>query len=93
MGGEPPRAQRKGGYRLTIMKAQLTLIGIVMVFVALIVFLALSPALDTVITDNSGSFSGGALILVQLIPFFFIVGIILALFFYISPSTPSPYRY
>ena len=64
-----------------------------MVFISLIVFLAILPSMNEVIADNIGEFEGGALILIKLVPFFFLIGIVLALFFYISPTTPSPYRY
>lgn len=71
-------------------KGQLTIVGIILIFVSVIVFASIYPALSEVITSFTNS-SGDTMlnILVNLVPAFICLGIIITLFMYVSPYRPE----
>ena len=71
-------------------RGQMSIIGMVMVFASLICFVALYPAMDEVITDFVANSTDTVLnVVVQLIPLFIALGIIITLFMYVSPHRPD----
>ena len=71
-------------------RGQLTIVGIILIFVAVIVFVAIYPALSHTIEGFTNDSSDTMLnILVNLIPVFIVLGIIISLFMYVSPYRPG----
>jgi len=68
------------------MKAQMSIVGFVMVFVMLVVFIALLPAIMDVITDGQAEVGAGITsVLLGLIPFFLVAVIIMSALWYVIP--------
>lgn len=65
-------------------KGQFTIIGIILVFISLVTFLALEPALSEVIDD--ANMTGSAGLMADLFPFFFLAGILITLLMYTQPG-------
>ena len=73
-------------------KAQLTMIGIVIIFATVVVYTALFPAMQTVINDwENGTPTPDTtlVIVVNLIPLLIALGIIITLFSFVTPFTPG----
>lgn len=69
------------------MKGQFTIVALVMTFVAIIVFIAIYPVLNTFIQQFLAESEDATLnMLVQLLPFFILLGIVLGIIFYIVPQ-------
>lgn len=71
-------------------KAQLSIIGIVVIFATIIVYAALYPAMDSIIHNfvgNSSDFMVNAII--SLVPLLILLGIIITLFMYVTPQYPG----
>ena len=67
-------------------KAQMTMIGIVIIFATLIVYAALYPAMSQVIdTFVNGSTDPILNMIVQLIPLLILLGIVITIFMYVTP--------
>jgi len=69
------------------MKGQFTVIALVMSFVAIIVFVILHPILNTFIEQFVAESDDATMnMLVQLLPFFVLIAIIMSIVFYIIPQ-------
>ena len=69
------------------MKGQFTIVAMVMTFVTIIVFISIYPVLNTFITQFLAESEDATLnMVVQLLPFFILLGIILAIVFYAIPQ-------
>lgn len=77
------------------MKGQFTVIALVMVFVSLIVFVVLYPVIASFIaTFVAGSSDTTLNAIVQLLPFFIVLAIIMSIVFYMIPrGQGSPQGY
>ena len=68
-------------------KAQLSIIGIVIIFATIVVYAALYPALSIVIDTFVNSSSDPILnMIISLIPLLILLGIIITLFMYVTPQ-------
>jgi len=65
-------------------KGQFTIIGIILVFISLVTFLALEPALSD--TIDAANLTGSAGLMADLFPFFFLAAILITLLMYTTPS-------
>ena len=73
-------------------RGQITVYGVVMIFLSIVVFASIYPSLDAQITVLVAALGEGtaAATIVQLIPLFLGIGILASLFFYISPARDYP---
>lgn len=72
---------------MNYMKGQFTIFALVMVFVSIIVFVILYPTINTFITDFTANSSDTTLnMVIQLLPFFMLLAIILSVVFYAIPQ-------
>ena len=72
-------------------KAQMTIIGIIMVFIIIIVVSVLMPTIQTTIDtakNNTPTLSAGATSIMDLIPLMIILGIIITIFIVAVPYRP-----
>jgi len=71
-------------------KAQMTMIGIVIIFATLIVYASLYPALSEVIEGFTNS-SGDSMLnmIISLVPLLILLGIIITIFMYVTPYRPQ----
>lgn len=67
-------------------KGQFTIIGIIMVFVALIVFVGFLPALNTIIANGTAEADPVSALMLRLIPFLIVIAIIGSIFVYMRPQ-------
>lgn len=66
--------------------AQLSIMGIVIIFATIIVYAALYPALRQIITDFTNVSTDTTLnIIISLVPLLILLGIIITLFMYVTP--------
>lgn len=68
------------------MKGQMTIVGILMVFVTLLVFTTIVPTLQTTINNATQHTDGMTTLLLELIPFFIVIAIIMSVFTYARPT-------
>lgn len=64
-------------------RGQFTVVGLVMVFITIIVYAGLYPVLTDVISD--AQFTGATKMIADLMPFMFLIAILLALLAYTTP--------
>jgi len=76
--------KRKGGFKLGARRGQFTVVALVLTFVTLIVFVSLYPALASIISD--ASMTGAEGLLLDLMPFMFLVAILLVVLSYATPQ-------
>lgn len=68
-------------------KGQFTIVALVMTFVAIIVFVALYPVLNSFITDFLAESEDATLnMVVQLLPFFIVIAILMGFLWYVIPQ-------
>lgn len=65
-------------------RGQFTVIGLIMVFIALLVYAGIHPVIVNTISD--AGFTGADKIIADLIPFMFLVGILLSVLVYATPQ-------
>ena len=73
-------------------KAQITIVGILMVFITLVIFLAIMPAMNDVIDNatigaNATITGESEVIIVRLIPLMMLISIVVSIFVYVQPSS------
>ena len=73
-------------------KAQITIVGILMVFITLVIFLAILPAMNGVIDNatigaNATITGESEVIIVRLIPLMMLISIVVSIFVYVQPSS------
>lgn len=66
-------------------KGQTTIVGMILLVVTLIAYVMLYPTLNTIITDNVGSMDANTALIVQFIPIFIPIMILVAGLWYIFP--------
>lgn len=69
------------------MKGQMTIIGVMMGFVALVVYAAFLPAINDVIDDILPEVDAMTGLVVRLIPFVLVIAIIGSIILYMRPQT------
>lgn len=67
---------------VVIMKGQMTIIGLIMMFVALVMLMALMPAITESIHLTSGCVTGITITVLNLLPLFFVIAIIIGIVIY-----------
>lgn len=71
-------------------KGQLSIIGIVLIFATVVVFVGLYPALSNTIGNLTATSGDSTLnMVVSLIPLFMTLGIVITLFAYVTPYRPQ----
>lgn len=69
------------------MKGQFTIVAMIMTFIAIIVFIAFYPVLNSFITDFLAESDDATLnMVVQLLPFFIVTAIIMGFLWYVIPQ-------
>ena len=72
------------------LKAQFTLVSLIMVFIMLLIFAKMYPIMEPFITELVDSFTASgdpmSALLMSLIPFFIVVAIIMSVLWYIVPK-------
>jgi len=71
------------------LRGQLTVIGIMMVFISLITFIALRPVLVQAISD--AGFTGSEKMIAEMFPFMILIGILGSLVLYLWPERTQNY--
>lgn len=74
------------------LSGQFTVIGLMVVFVTLIVYVAIYPALNEIIQTNLSQFDPTTQLIIKLIPFFLLLAIILTVVFYVVPHREQVYE-
>jgi uncharacterized BrkB/YihY/UPF0761 family membrane protein len=67
------------------LKGQITIVGIISILVVLVVFSAIMPLLNSVIGNASAEADETTSFLLNLIPFFIVIAIIMSIFYYAKP--------
>lgn len=66
-------------------KGQMTIIGILTIFITLIVFSAIMPSMNTAIANATAHTDETADLMLNLIPLFIVIAIIMSIFTYAKP--------
>ena len=72
-------------------KGQFTIVGLIMVFLSIVVLGALMPSITQTITDAKACVTGVASTLLDLIPLFLVIGVIMAVVVYASVHREPQY--
>ena len=71
-------------------RAQMSMVGIVIIFATIIVYASLYPAMSEVIEDFTNSSDDTMLnMIISLVPLLILLGIIITIFMYVTPYRPQ----
>ena len=71
-------------------RAQMSMVGIVIIFATIIVYAALYPAMDQVIEGFTNESDDTMLnMIISLVPLLILLGIIITIFMYVTPYRPQ----
>ncbi len=71
-------------------RAQMSMVGIVIIFATIIVFASLYPALSNVIEGFTNESDDAMLnMIIRLVPLLILLGIIITIFMYVTPYRPQ----
>lgn len=70
-------------------KAQMSIIGLIMVVVMLIVFSVFAPIIVDTVENTSNYTDSSTGLLLNMIPLFLVLGIIMTIFIYVVPMRPT----
>ena len=78
---------------MTMKKGQMTVIGLIMIVVALIVLGAFLPVITETINVAGSCVTGNTLSLLQLLPFFFVLAILISIVIYATGGHQQQRQY